>query len=455
MNDTIIFIKSPLEYSHWEQSGAKYSSGKAVAVVEKENLAILSQAGQDLVFSLREIEEINATNYRISIQFVNGEQIHLERLGYRYEDFLRILHFCRNELILQDMLAQETILLKDVPAEVALSAESGLVSITGKCRVRVYETSLAILPVHGEIFRLPFGYLKEITTGDYTIHITGEMGEQITLSKLGNLLDPLFINIKDGLDNLSTKTQVFLKGLLPALEGAPLRSLAELMKDGRATSKQTVDAISPTLWVELEKVLKTTTIGPRYDYLTATGNRENVYMGFKRGLMGDLTGDTVWFLVPFYSENDQEPGNAVVMEVARLPHQEDSPSNKKRNTTEETEGYATYAFRFCNREKYHLATDMAGLEKELHEFIRAFNRNLADINFRRTPIYLPAARFAEPTYQKYWFSLKRLASLQMLRLHFIGRVIHRSENQWQNDLQRLLTFNVNSLDDQEKWEKGD
>jgi hypothetical protein len=48
-----------------------------------------------------------------------------------------------------------------------------------------------------------------------------------------------------------------------------------------------------------------------------------------------------------------------------------------------------------------------------------------------------------------------MPSLRMLRRLFIGRVIHASPKQWKDDVTSLLAFNAKSLDDTEKWKKGD
>ncbi len=456
MNETVIFIKCRLNYSLVEPGSAESSGGKAVAVIEKEYLSILAESGQDLVFALRDTERIIASDYKISITLLSGEKIRLDRLGYRYEDFVRILFQCRNEIILQDMLAQEVIRKKDVTADVEYLPDAKGLPINGKCRVRLYETSLVILPEQGEVVRIPFGLIENVSCLDYRLEVLTETGEHVFLSKLGTELDPLKKSLTDALNNLGVRTHTFLKELLPGVDGVFIRQLSALMKDGRAVAKSKVADISPSMWLEMEKVLKTTAIGPRYEYLTTLGNAENSFMGFKRGLLGDLTGDTVWFLVPFYSNVPGKPGNAVVMEMARLPQREteESAGVDEEEGGEEGSGHATYVFRFLDRDVYRMITNMDELEQQMKDFVNRFNRNMLTINFRRLPVYLPEKRFDEPDYIKYKFSLKRLPALRMLRAAFIGRVMHRSVEQWQADVLNVLQFNVDCRDNDKKWEKG-
>jgi hypothetical protein len=54
---------------------------------------------------------------------------------------------------------------------------------------------------------------------------------------------------------------------------------------------------------------------------------------------------------------------------------------------------------------------------------------------------------------RYKTAFQRLASLQLLRELFIGRVIHSNPDQWRKDVLDLLKFNVSTVNDQEKWRK--
>jgi hypothetical protein len=56
----------------------------------------------------------------------------------------------------------------------------------------------------------------------------------------------------------------------------------------------------------------------------------------KRGLMGDLTGEYIWFLVPIFSIDSVQPGNAIAMEA----------------TSNEGSGKATYFFRITDPQQY-------------------------------------------------------------------------------------------------------
>jgi hypothetical protein len=115
---------------------------------------------------------------------------------------------------------------------------------------------------------------------------------------------------------------------------------------------------------------------------------------------------------------------------------------------------ATYFFKETGREEYTQTKDEE-LSKELDSFIKNINRSMIEINFRREPIYLTENQLDSTEYTQYRFAIAKISSLKTLREQFVGRVIHASQKQWKTDVNSLLAFNAKSLNDKEKWSKGD
>ncbi|HLP57959.1 MAG TPA: hypothetical protein VK186_03980, partial [Candidatus Deferrimicrobium sp.] len=220
-------------------------------------------------------------------------------------------------------------------------------------------------------------------------------------------------------------------------------------------------------------------LGDEYDFLKPLGRQDKIGIGFKRGLMGGVNSDYFWMLIPIYGGKAGEPGNAVALEAGliRLPEEgeegealeaaeavemeegEAEDGGEENGAAEDLlkqEGKATYFFRILSRESYAAALkDITEIDRKYDEFITSFNRCMQEVNFRREPIYLPGKRLDEPRYVKYRYALKRLPELRKLRDLFIGRVIHKSQEQWRKDTLALLAFNTQSRNDSEKWEKGE
>ncbi len=267
-----------------------------------------------------------------------------------------------------------------------------------------------------------------------------EVGEQMLFSKMGTEFEPFLKTLSNIYNELQDKGVSSLKTLFPTVDFVSLRKIAGVMREGKAAKRVDVEAINPKLWRELEKKIDSTGLNESYTFLKGLAQQERICIGFKRGLMDDLTGEYMWFLMPIYNRGEKEIGNAVAMEATEA-------------TGEESSGKATYFYKIVSRKDYPNYRSLEELDKETDKFIKRINRCMLDINFRREPIYLPDERLDEPTYFKYKIAVQRIPSLKLLRNLYIGRVIHATSEQWKSDVIDLLRFNVMTQDDFAKWKK--
>jgi len=423
-------MKFNLDYNLIDGKGIKISKGKAKVVIDKENFSfeLKPRFHESLLFSFHDVLEIEEKDYQIYLTLFGGGKVIFSNLGYEYNSFLRTLYNCRNELIIKDLLIKEGLKKSNIQAEFLYENQKG------SCEIRLYETALVVLPEQGEVIRIPYGKIEKTEAKDYKIAILIEDNKKIIFSQLGENFQ-LFSNILSDLVNkLFLAVQQSLKELFPDIEPLTLMKVAHLMKDGKAVKKQDIEAISPLLWQKLEKRLEVIGIKEQYDFLLSLGSEDRVYIGFKKGLMGSLSGDYIWFLIPIYSVDSSAMGNAVAMEAS----------------SEGESGRATYFFRVVKRNEYSNFKEDE-FERTASELIKQINEAMLKINFRREPIYLPEEELDKPRYARYKFSIAKIPELQILREHFIGRVVHSSSEQWQNDVKTLLKFNVSETDDRKRF----
>ena len=409
--------------------------GQAKTVLKKKSLSILPENGEAIFLSFRDILDFSAGDYKMKLFLTSNETLTLSDLGYQYEDFLRVFSKLRNEMVLKDMLMHESLKKSGIKAGFDYFSEKE--TQKGNCEIKLYETALVILPEKGELIRIPYSDITESKEEDYRTVIGTELGTKLVLAKMGEKYDLFKRTLSKSQNELSLKVQSTLKELAPSADPLVIRKASRLMKEGKAARRSDIESISPLLWKELEKKLEAMGIKEEYDFLTSLAQKEKVCIGLKRGLMGGLTGEYIWFLIPIYSADPKAPGNAVAMEA----------------TSEEESGKATYFFRIVSRKDYSSFKEINDLRKTVDDFIEKINRAMIEINFRREPIFLPDEKLEEPKYAGYKFAIKKLPALETLRSLFIGRVIHSSEEQWKDDVMDLLKFNVSTQDDSAKWEK--
>ncbi len=431
------FMECSLSYSLIDEAGKEKEKGEAHARLDEESFSILPNHGRSILISYRDILEVSGEDYKIYLPLTSKEKLTLFDLGYHYEDFLRNLSKLRNELIINDMLMEEKVRKSGVEAEFVYLDGGGKELDKGRCEPRLYETAMVIIREKRDPIRIPYSDILKTVEEDYTLAVTRESGEKSLFSQMGKELDPFKKALSEAINEISLKAQSSLKELLPEVDPSIIKKASRFMKEGRAAWRSDIESVSKGLWEKLEKRLEVLGIKEEYDFLKAISQKEKICIGLKRGLLGDLTGEYIWFLVPIYGIKQGEPGNAIVMEAVN----------------DEGGGRATYLFRVMSRKDYSDQKNLDDLHKEVDKFINTINRCMIDINFRREPIYLPDEKLDELEYQRYRFSIQKLPALQTLRQLFIGRVIHSSTEQWQKDVMDLLRFNVSAKDDNVRWDK--
>jgi len=417
-----------------DANGAKTEAAQAAVRFNGENLSISPEAGSPLYFSLRDFSSVEQKDYQVRLALRTGECIVLGELGYQFEDFVRQLLFALNEITLRDLLVSESAQSFSPAAEFAFSGVEGQIS-QGKCVLRLYATSLAVLPDTGGVKIFPFREIAEIREGDYKISVKRENGDTIVLSQMGRDFEPFCRALSKAVNEMLLRTQALLKEIDPALGPLVLRKAAQLIKEGKAVSKKEIDALAPSLWAAVEKKLcADAEFKSCYDYLKGLSSQDKICFGFKRGLA--MAGDYLFVLVPLHG--GAAGANAAAFETLSL-----SPDGK--------DARATYFFRLTGRAAFENLKTGGERDAAADVFTTVFNTCMSAVNFRRAPVFLTDAQLAQPRGEKYRIAAHAIPELALLRKLFIGRVVHADN--WKERVAELLAFNAQS--DSARWLGGD
>jgi len=416
-------------YLFSEDDDRQISKGDNDLLLDAEKLTVLPTSGEPLLIPYRDIIQLSKAGYKINVNLVSKEKLTIFNLGFKYEDFFRNFSKLNNEVILKDLLMNETIQKSGVAADLAYVDANKSEKALGQCELRIYETGAVIIDGDGNFIRIPYNDLARIHVDNYQLILDTDYDDSYIFSKMGKELDMCFKMLNDLIKALSVKTQLSLQELLPVYDSSVIRKIAKLMKDGRAARHMDIDAVSPGIWTELENKLDAFGVKEEYEYLTSLGNSERTCIGMKRGLMGDLTGEYIWFLVPIFNLDPAQPGNAIAMEATAI----------------EGSGKATYFFKITDSSIYEILKNQEELQAVVDKSLKQINRDLITVNFRREPIYLTDEQLNSITYVVYRRAVLKVPALQELRRLFIGRVIHNSPEQWKEAITQLLKSNVNAV----------
>jgi len=459
-----------VNYKLYDDESNLKEEGEARASLDGQYLTLAVMFGEPMLFAYTDVVGISDYDYKVDLFLISKEKLNLWGLGYKYEDFLFQLYKLQNELMLKYMLMEESLIQAGFEAQYTQLDSSGQINQSGNCEIRLYDTSLVVLPQKSEPIRLPYCFTTNINKQDYKLTITNEFLEKTELTRLGQNFDPFAKALSDAINKMMLRTKQNIKELVPEANPIIINKIAALMKDGRAAKRKEVEQQSPDFWRRLTKRIDEAGITAEYEFLNSLAVKDQVCVGIKRGLMGDLTGTYVWMLFPLLNPGTNRLSNTIALEAFNgQQNSEDSKEqpmetqdseigeeidqNPDEAQTSATTG-ATYFFRATGRKEYSQTKD-EDLIEALDSFVKNINRFMIEINFRREPIYLTESQLESTKYTQYRFAITKILSLKTLRNQFIGRVIHASPEQWKTDITSLLAFNAKSIDDNEKWSKGD
>jgi len=396
------------------------NSGDGKAILNDRTLTIQLPNGIPIKAPYYKILRINDVDYKVNLE-LDSYKVNISQLGYEYENFLKNLYRLRGELLLNYMLMNEAFIGKGIEAHFLYTDPSGITQ-EGECEARIYESAVIALPEKADPIRIPLCYITNLEQMEYIITVSAEKNEKIILSQMGEKTDYFARSISKALSEMEARAYDILNSLAPITDPRIIKQGALLMSDGKAASESEIKSLDPRLWLGIEESIYQAGLTEEYKYLSNLSKPGKIYVGIKRGLMGEKTGQYLWLMAPIYNANKDEPGNTLILEAA----------------SDDVSTRATYLFNIIDREKYNSSLNSTDLEVAVENFIKTMNRCLIEINFRREPIYITEDKLQEPDYERYLYAAYKMSSLQLLRKNFLGRVFHASPEKWRNDIATLI-----------------
>jgi hypothetical protein len=336
---------------------------------------------------------VHAADYSVTVSTGQGDIV-LSMIGYLYEDFSHKFIRAFNEVIYKQLLMKEAAHFEALGQYISPSGE------TVQAVFRICETALVILPETHMLVRVPFCMIADVLVEPYRFTVTDRLGRVFVLQKLGRLTDPFLREYNKRISELRKQTRDKLSEIAPVDD-----ALADLLMEGMIVPLADVSAMSPSFADALQSRLEASEIAPEFAYLQSLSDG-GMAVGIKRGLMGELTGETIHTLTPVFEKN------AVILESLG-------------------EGAAaTYVFR--------MSADGSALCSDWRQWLLAFNDSMLAVNYRREPIYLSEEALKADKYENYRGALQRSEGLKTLRMLFAGRAAHTGFESWEKTIESFL-----------------
>ncbi|MGE5496082.1 MAG: hypothetical protein ACM3S4_12370 [Burkholderiales bacterium] len=352
----------------------------------------LNAPGFSKTIKLNTLSGVSASGYKVVASSAGGNIV-FSMIGHWYEDFAHKFLRAYNEVIFKESLMKEA---------VHFEADGQYISPENDtCRAvfRICETALVILPDTHSLVRIPLCMMRDTKVSPYRFEVTDRLGRRFVMQKLGRLTDAFLKAYETRFAALVKQTKDKLGGIAPVSD-----SLARLLMDGMVARLSDIRAESPAFADALAEKLSSSDIAQEYGYLASVS--PDIAIGVKRGLLGELTGESILLLAPVFEKN-----------IMFLESLGDAAA-------------ATYVFK--------LPGEGGVSELEWKDILLRFNYCMLGVNFRREPIYLSDDALKTEKYEQYRQALHRVPYLKELRTMFAGRVIHSGFESWKKSMDSYI-----------------
>ncbi len=333
--------------------------------------------------------------------------------------------------------------LIEIEARCLLTDETG--QSGGRAVVRVFDESLLVLTPDRNARRLPLGFLKTIQKESYSVHITFDSGENLTIFEAGFDLTPLLDTLDEVLNCLAKKRAADLKTLLPSLASSDIARLTSVYRMNTAVPV----AVMPAA---LEKAMCgrfTGNMAVTYPRLKTLADGGKLALGFAAVAEDD---------VPYSRASADESripdpeASSDAFAVAE-PSSDAFPDSEPASDTSpyifwavlSSEDHKYAALELCLPEEAAAATYTFRTGGAFEDFLQLFSRAFEACRFRREFLTFTDTELLEKASGAYKILVDRTPSLQRLRSLSAGRIIHSSPEAWEQKLRKVFAGNGEDL----------
>lgn len=384
-----------------------------------------------------EINELRFENYVVSVAADSGTFV-FSRIGSWAEPFYNELFKAYNAAVLRSLFIKGNPL---ITAKGDYGFSESQARQEGKAPFSVYGNCVVILPPNLDARRIPLCFLNALDKGNFALTLSLDTQESYTLAKLGYDTDPFENAVEQQLRAMQAKALALVRAIDPALTTTQAAQLAKLTLGGKAAPLGKLAAIAPGFALALEAEIAKTRADEFFQAFKQLSDAAEIWVGFKRNAAAGEGAEGGANLEALNPGAEEDPlATSSLGSLADTARQDDgtetevppdpylfyfivpSPDGNSATVEFSEADSATFVYRTNG--------DFSGFAMQL-------NRSLEAIDYKREVIRLSDTELLRPENAIYYMAAKRTTSLQFVRSHFAGRVIHAKLSTWKQKLLAL------------------
>ena len=387
-------------------------SDDAVIQILPEGVCIDSLFSQ-LAISYARINQFQFENYRVRIES-DIQTMECSKMGQQCEWFYNELKDFYNQRVLKAFGVSGNM-------EFETNGFCFFDGWKGRSTIRIYEDCICILPPNMYGRRLPFVFINGMKREDYAVSLRLSSGEIYQFSMMGRDFDPFVQEVMTHIRAQKEENIKFIQKLDDTIGLMEATKLSSVFSEGILISIRQLLQTS----LKLEQCIRSKIMKSKIRYsvkqMEALCDSEKMCIGIKEIPEEQLANQLakIQETNPEFSIEDQEALRWSLWAAA--------PSKNEKKAIVEfcipMEATATYVFQ---------------IESSWEEFISDLNLGMEATDWARELLTLPENELMFESNDLSFMLIQRTTSIQSLRRQYFGRIIHRSEEQWKKELERIL-----------------
>ncbi len=376
------------------------------------------------LINFSEIKEFYHRKERIFFITFNKEKYTLSDAGTLFDNLLTDIYKSRNEFLMDALFMKGGKLKAEYEGSFNRVSKFGRPINKGNgARIRLYETSMVVIPQHQDAFTINFNFVNfhEFDDMEYSLKVVMDDGVNIFFSHLGNDFEFFQEKVNALLGGMyETLVNDILKEVFVEFHAGTLLKLAYKMKGGKAVSvhdiKEMDDALEPAVSEFIydgDDALK-----EKMGVLSSMVNDYNVYYGIARD--ETVQGGYIKWLMFALPEQ-----NAVAFTI--LPRWTGPGVAGADDAPKKPQKYSTYFFRVI-MEKGRPAD-------KLEDKVLEINQALVSLNFVKDPCYKDKRDLKHSPYQ---YAIRKMPYLRILRKSYAGSANAEDLKEWTKQVKEVL-----------------
>lgn len=388
--------------------------------IEKEGEILLYEKGFRLkgkgagdkgeLIHFSDIKALKVMDESMVVLTFTKDRYEISNAGSFWDQFLMDFFKVRNEFLQDALFMRQGSVSAEFEANFQRSNVQEEIVSKGRCKLRLYERSIIVIPEKQDVFCVNFSFIKvhEFDEDEYSLKIALDTGAVIVISQLRENFDEFMEHFNGVMARMYDVMFKELEYTLMGVKAPVLVKLVGLMKNGKAVSYkdlQKIDKELPKKFMEIVSVHPA--LAQNFSMLGSFPDPERTYFGVS---IQDGKHDQYLFTVMHAIPEK----NILALTIG----------TRDKDTVKLSDMYF-----------FKIIMEYGNAEEKIPDKILELNQALLNLHFVIDPLYRDKRELRRSPYK---FAIRKLSYLRLLRRSYIGRAPQYMQDMFQKYMDRAL-----------------